>query len=184
MVNPSVEVITDHHRSHVGSMCVARLRSTREETEKLGVVVHFALSRGHCMAFWLIVPPLQVAPSLACSVSSLSRSPGHQLPDRCDLRRRDLADYLLVWGDSISMLCRTCKAPVHSFTQPGYRRRASQQEDSCGASLVYWLFKRYWADAHSGAKYPLIESAFRDAWEASGKIGGDTENISMAPAPG
>ena len=27
--------------------------------------------------FWFIVPPLQVAPSLACSVASLSHSPGH-----------------------------------------------------------------------------------------------------------
>ena len=140
------------------AQCVARLRSTGEETEKLGVVVHFALSRGHCIAFWLIVPPLQVAPSLACSVSSLSRSPGHQLPDRCDLRRRDLADYLLVWGDSISMLCRTCKAPVHSFTQPGYRRRTSQQQDSRGASPVEWLFKRYWADAQSGQNIHSLKS--------------------------
>ena len=42
-----------------------------------GVVVHFALTRGHCTSFWFIVPPLQVAPSLACSVASLSHSPGH-----------------------------------------------------------------------------------------------------------
>ena len=42
-----------------------------------GIVVHFALTRGHCTSFWFIVPPLQVAPSLACSVASLSHSPGH-----------------------------------------------------------------------------------------------------------
>ena len=72
-----------------------------------GVVVHFTHARGHCKAFWPIVPPLQVAPSLACSVASLSRSPGRQLPDRRNLHYNDLADYLLARGDSIHMLCKT-----------------------------------------------------------------------------
>ena len=64
--------------------------------KKAGVVVHFALNRDHCTAFRLVILPLQVAPSLACSVASLSLSPGSYLPDRCCLRCRDLADYLLV----------------------------------------------------------------------------------------
>ena len=42
-----------------------------------GGVMHLAHSRGHCSSFWPSVPPLQVAPSFACSVASLSRCPGH-----------------------------------------------------------------------------------------------------------
>ena len=61
--------------AHLLSISVARpMLSMRAQK---GVVVHFALSRGHCTSFWFIVPPLQVTPSLACSVASLSHSPGH-----------------------------------------------------------------------------------------------------------
>ena len=62
------------------------------------VVVHLTHARGHCIAFWPRIPPLQVAPSFACSVASLSRSPGHQLPGCHSLRRVILADYLLGQG--------------------------------------------------------------------------------------
>ena len=51
-----------------------------EDVRKKGGVVHLQLSRGHCIAFWPSIPPLQVAPSVACSVASLGRSPGLQLP--------------------------------------------------------------------------------------------------------
>jgi hypothetical protein len=36
--------------------------------------------RGHCIAFRLSFPPLQVASSSACAVSSLSQCPGQWLP--------------------------------------------------------------------------------------------------------
>ena len=51
-----------------------------------------------CVAFWPSIPPLQVVPSFACSVASLSRCPGHQLPGRHGLRQVILADYLLDQG--------------------------------------------------------------------------------------
>ena len=39
-------------------------------------VVQLLPSRGHSVPFRPTVPPLQVVPSFACSVSSLSQSPG------------------------------------------------------------------------------------------------------------
>ena len=65
---------------------------------KKGGVTHLAHTRGHCITFWPSVPPLQVAPSFACSVASLSRFPGHQLPGFHSLRHGILADYLLGQG--------------------------------------------------------------------------------------
>ena len=54
-----------------------RCRSVpRSESEK-GVVTWLLQIRGRCNPFWLILPPLRVAPGFACSVASLSRSPGH-----------------------------------------------------------------------------------------------------------
>ena len=44
---------------------------------KAECVVRVLQSRGHCIPFRLTFPPLQVAPSSACSVASLSQSPGH-----------------------------------------------------------------------------------------------------------
>ena len=67
-------------------------------SKKKGGVAHLAHSRGHCITFWPSVPPLQVAPSFACSVASLSRFPGHQLPGFRSLRHGILADYLLGQG--------------------------------------------------------------------------------------
>ena len=45
--------------------------------QKAGCVVWVLQGRGHCIPFRLTFPPLQVAPSSACSVTSLSQSPGH-----------------------------------------------------------------------------------------------------------
>ena len=67
--------------------------------EKKSGVVHLAHSRGHCSSFWPSVPPLQVAPSIACSVASLSRFPGLQLPRSCSLHYKISTDYLLGWGE-------------------------------------------------------------------------------------
>ena len=55
---------------------ILTMPSTVQKCEKDGVA-HLAHTRGHCISFWLSVPPLQVAPSFACSVASLSRYPGH-----------------------------------------------------------------------------------------------------------
>ena len=57
-----------------GDLC---LQLYMKDKRKKGVVAHHALARGHCIAFWLSIPSLQVAPRFACSVASLSRSPGH-----------------------------------------------------------------------------------------------------------
>ena len=53
------------------------LGHARGHVENKGGVARLAHDRGHCIAFWPSVPPLQVAPSFACSVASLSRCPGH-----------------------------------------------------------------------------------------------------------
>ena len=43
--------------------------------QKKGGVAHLLNCRDDCLAFWLIVPPLLIVPSLACSVTSLSLCP-------------------------------------------------------------------------------------------------------------
>ena len=63
-----------------------------------GTVVHFAPSRGHCMAFISTIPPLHVALSFACSVASLSHSLSFQLPGWRNVHCGSLAEYTLGWG--------------------------------------------------------------------------------------
>ncbi len=46
---------------------------------------------------------ITAAPILACSVASLSHSPGYQLPDDCSLHCNSLADYLFVLGETINI---------------------------------------------------------------------------------
>ena len=41
----------------------------------IGLVAHLLNYREDCLAFWLIIPPLLIVPSLACSVASLSMRP-------------------------------------------------------------------------------------------------------------
>ena len=86
------------------------------QSSKKGGVVHLLLSRGHCIAFWPSIPPLQVAPSFACSVASLSRSPGLQLPGCHSLHCGILADYLLGWGRPST--CSTGHAEFQSTSSP------------------------------------------------------------------
>ena len=102
-------------------------RDTRQQCGKFAkkvVVVHLTHTRGHCSAFWPSIPPLQVAPSFACSVASLSRSPGHQLPGGHSLRHVLLADYLLGWGGPSTCLAGhgvfQCTPTPHSHQ--GHRR--------------------------------------------------------------
>jgi len=94
---------------------VRAFRAQRASEQK-GGVVHLQLSRGHCIAFWPSVPPLQVAPSFACSVASLSRSPGLQLPGCHSLHCGILADYLLGWGRPST--CSTGHAEFQSTSSP------------------------------------------------------------------
>ena len=67
----------------------------------IGVVAPVLLHSGRCQtSFWPSVPSLQVAPSFACSVASLSQSPGLTLPGCQHLHAENLADYLLGWGNA------------------------------------------------------------------------------------
>ena len=91
-----------------------------EVKQKKGGVVHLLLSRGHCIAFWPSIPPLQVAPSFACSVASLSRSPGHQLPGCHSLHCGILTDYLL--GKGRPSTCSTGHAEFQSTSSPSPHR--------------------------------------------------------------
>ena len=59
-----------------------------------------------------IFPPLQVAPSFACSVASLNQSPGHQLSGCHGLRCGILTDYQLGWGRPSTWLARCACAPL------------------------------------------------------------------------
>ena len=52
-------------------------KQTQSSKRKTDCVVRVLQSRGHCIPFRPTIPPLQVAPSSACSVASLSQSPGH-----------------------------------------------------------------------------------------------------------
>ena len=63
-----------------------------------------------------IFPPLQVAPSFACSVASLNQSPGHQLSGCHGLRCGILTDYQLGWGRPSTWLARHACAPLRSNT--------------------------------------------------------------------
>ena len=85
-------------------------------TKKTGGVVWVTHRRGHCTPFWLIFPPLQVAPSFACSVASLSQSPDHQLSGCRSLRRGILTDYQLGWGKPSTWSTRLADAPSRSNT--------------------------------------------------------------------
>ena len=61
--------------SHALTSAETRRPLVRESNK--GGVVQVLLRRGNCALFCHTVPPLQVAPSLACSVASLSRLPYH-----------------------------------------------------------------------------------------------------------
>lgn len=61
-------------------------------------------------------PPLQVAPSFACSVASLNQSPGHQLSGCHGLRCGILTDYQLGWGRPSTWLARRACAPLRFIT--------------------------------------------------------------------
>ena len=63
-----------------------------------------------------VFSPLQVAPSFACSVASLSQSPGHQLPGCHNLHCGILTDYQLGWGRPSTWFARHADAPSRSNT--------------------------------------------------------------------
>ena len=68
------------------------------------------------MPFWSAIPPLQAAPSFACSVASLNQSPGHQLSGCHGLRCGILTDYQLGWGRPSTWLARRACAPLRFIT--------------------------------------------------------------------
>ena len=57
--------------------CSVAIWAVKYAAYKVGCVACVLKGRGHCVPFRLSIPPLQVAPSSACSVASLSQSPGH-----------------------------------------------------------------------------------------------------------
>ena len=57
-----------------------------------------------------------MAPSLACSVASLSQSPGHQLPGCHSLHCGILTDYQLGWGRPSTWFTRHADASSRSNT--------------------------------------------------------------------
>ena len=74
-MNGQVKVHVFHfikkHRKY-GHVC---LHMQRHNTQREEGVAHLLIYRDDCLAFWLIVPPLLIVPSLACSVASLSLYP-------------------------------------------------------------------------------------------------------------
>ena len=54
---------------------VASTVNTLANKTIIGLVAHLLNYREDCLAFWLIIPPLLIVPSLACSVASLSLYP-------------------------------------------------------------------------------------------------------------
>ena len=91
------------------------------------LVVQLASTRGHCLTFNSTIPPLQVAPSFACSVASLSLCLGFQLPGRHGLHHVILADYLLGWGRVSTCLTGHDELHYTSMTNLKSHRRNFQQ---------------------------------------------------------
>merc|ERR1711983_280969 len=60
---------------HVRALKRAHSSTQRQCLTEKGGVAHLLNCRDDCLAFWLIVPPLLIVPSLACSVASLSLCP-------------------------------------------------------------------------------------------------------------
>ena len=59
-----------------GELTENKKTAARTAKKKVEGVAHLLIYRDVCLAFWLIVPPLLIVPSLACSVTSLSLYPG------------------------------------------------------------------------------------------------------------
>ena len=103
------------------------------------VVVHLAHTRGHCSAFWPSIPPLQVAPSIACSVASLSRCPGLQLPRPCSLRHKVSTDYLLGWGEPST--CFAGHAVLQCTPSPKHGQEVSLPAQVFGRQVLFRIRK-------------------------------------------
>ena len=106
-------------------------RERRREAPAKGQVALATRTRGYCRSFWLTFPPLQAAPSFACSVASLSRFPDHQLPGCSHLRERILADYLLGWGAASAQSAGHAQLQTTPSPKPE-RNRGSPHVIICG----------------------------------------------------
>ena len=91
---------------------------------KKDVVLLVIHSRGHYTPLRFTVPPLQALHSLACSVTSLSLSPCHQLPGHHHLHNGALAGCLLGWDESSTWLAGHAVVSNNAPSSPhsGYRR--------------------------------------------------------------
>ena len=65
--------------------------------EKRLLVAQVVCTRGICTPLRLAIPPLKAPLSFACSVASLSRSPGHYQPGHHSFRRVAPAECHLGW---------------------------------------------------------------------------------------
>ena len=91
-----------------------------------------------------VSPPLKVVPSFACSVASLSRCPGHQLPGCHSLRRGILADYLLDRGGPST--CRAGHIVLQCTPSPNSRRDRRQRAPSEIVDVLAIIcYKNYYA---------------------------------------
>ena len=126
-------------------------------------------SRGHCMPFWSMIPPLQVAPSFACSVASLSQSPGHQLPGCHSLHCGILTDYQLGWGRPSTWFTRHADAPSRSNTLfPKGDRRMDTPSGRPSLSYVGWYLQgRGTSIMERGAG--RLENGFFRRWGATAR---------------
>ena len=98
-VTPPEELSDDQaHKIERERIFFAVTESSRNAALAKGGVAVARRVRADSAPFWHMIPPLQAAPSFACSVASLSRFPDHQLPGCSHLRGRILADCLLGWG--------------------------------------------------------------------------------------
>ena len=71
-------------------------RQTPAQTKKL-LVAQVVCTRGICTPLRPAIPPLKAPLSFACSVASLSRSPGHYQPGHHSFRRVAPAECHLGW---------------------------------------------------------------------------------------
>ena len=100
--------------------CCCNCNKPQTAINNKAAVVPLLHCRGRCIPLWAVFPSLQVVLSFACSVASLSRSPGHQLPGCHSLHCGILADYLLGWGRPST--CSTGHAEFQSTSSPSPHR--------------------------------------------------------------
>ena len=100
-------------------------------------VAHVLQISGYCIPFWITISSLRVMPSFACSVSSLSRCPGHSPPGVLSLHEASPVGYPLVWGNPSA---RCAKLEKFTYAQKlkikCYNDISHQQHICCHAKNI------------------------------------------------